>query len=57
MVSAKFKQELLKRKIERVMSPNISPFEIVIIINEAWKFYFSRVEKNKMAICARGRYP
>jgi len=38
-------------------NPQIETYGIVMIINEAWKNSFARVEFNKDAIAARGWYP
>ena len=51
MASAKFKQELLKRKIERAMSPNIFPFEIMLIRNNTWGLICWQRYKQESYMC------
>jgi hypothetical protein len=58
MVLATAKKELVKKK-QRTCFQNarVETYEIVIIVNEAWKRSFARVEYNKKAIAARGWFP
>ena len=57
MATASFKRILLKKKLEQSMSPHIFPHEIMLIINYAWNKSFTRVDKNKTAVCERGWFP
>jgi hypothetical protein len=52
------KKELVKQK-QRACFQNarIETYEIVIVVNEAWKQSFSRIEYNKKAIAVRGWFP
>ena len=54
---SKFKRDLFKKKRERKMSPQIFPYEIMLVINYAWEKSFGRVKYNKRAICERGWFP
>lgn len=50
MVSVKFKQELLRKKRQKGMSPHIFLFEIMLIINNDGSKTCMRVDKKKEAI-------
>jgi hypothetical protein len=58
MALTRAKKELVLKK-QRMCFTNarVEPYEVVIIVNEAWKKSFGRSTFNKEAIAARGWYP
>ena len=58
MALTKSKRELvIKKQRSCFKNPRVEPYEIVMIVHEAWKKSFGRVEFNREAIAARGWYP
>ena len=54
---ARAKINLVKKKAEHCLPAVINRTDIVVILNEAWKHSFGRVEKNRKAIADRGWNP
>ena len=52
----KVKRDRLKRKKELGFK-SLSVFDVVLIVKEAWKDSFARVDSNKKALCERGWNP
>jgi len=58
MALTRCKKELVMKKQRHCFkNPRIETYEIAMIVNEAWKKSFARIEFNKDAIAARRWYP
>jgi hypothetical protein len=52
-----FKEQLLLRRNDLMAKLELIPYDIIPIVNYAWKGSFDNVENNKKAIVDRGWYP
>ena len=57
MALVKGKEELIKKKLTKMIKPTIELYEIIVIINQAWAHYFICSRTNKKSTANRGWYP
>lgn len=50
MESVKQKRELVDEQASMMLTPSITPYKIITIVNAAWGGLFSNIEYNKHAI-------
>ena len=57
MSLTKNKEKMFQEREKRCMEPTIQPYDIMPLVNAAWKDSFSKVATNKNAISERGWFP